>query len=433
MFRPSSRRAWFKKVFGYSLLGYLAGREYVGKLMAQGIGHRFRNNVYTRLGVRPFIGANIPFTFLSGSLEWPEVRRSVEEASHYLVNIVDLQRAVGKRLAEISGAESGMVTSGAAGAIATATAACIAGTDPEKIWQLPDTTGLKEEVMMWGGRSIFDSALRLAGGKPVVVRTLDELRAAISDKTAMLHTGYTADPNPVAPPPLKDMIAICKPAGIPVFVDAAGGIPPVENLRRYASMGVDLYTFSGGKGLCGPQSSGLLLGRRDLIEAALANSSPVEGAVCRPMKVGKEEIIGCLAAVEKWLTIDLDSLYRAQRKKLGKIAAMVETVPGVRTETNIRTGSNRFMQLLVHWDEKTFGLTVEECARQLREGDPPISVLSNYNPYITRVREFFPDPEPHEVPKSRRTPLTVYSLGLQPGEELIVGQRLRDVLRAAQS
>ena len=396
--------------------------------------HSFDTNVYTHLGVKPFINANLPFTFLSATVVWPEVRRAIDEAAHYMVDIVELQRGVGRRLSEISGAESGMISSGAAGSMALATAACIAGTDPEKIWQLPDTTGLKNQVIMWGGRSIFDSALRLVGGKPVVVRSLEALRCSISDNTAMLCTGYSADPDPVDPPPLAEMVLICKSAGIPVFVDAAGGIPPVDNIRRYARMGVDLYGFSGGKGLRGPQASGLLLGRQDLIEAALANATPVEGAVCRAMKVGKEEIIGCMAALEKWLTIDLDALYREQTETLKRIAGLVESVPGVETKIELRNGSNRFMQLIVNWDEEALGLTVDECGRELREGDPPISVLCSYNPYVTRVREFFPPAPPDgKSVKHQSSPLTVFSLSLQPGEEQIVGSRLRDVLMAALS
>ena len=396
--------------------------------------HNFANNVYTLLGVKPFINANLPFTFLSATLVWPEVRRAVEEASHYMVDVVELQRGVGARLAEISGTESGMISSGAAGSTALATAACIAGTDPEKIWQLPNTTGLKHEVIMWKGRSIFDSASRLAGGKPVVVNTLDELHRAINDKTAMLHTEYSADPDPVEPPPLAEMVSICRSAGVPVFVDAAGGIPPIDNIRKYSCMGVDLYGFSGGKGLCGPQGSGLLLGRKDLIEAALANTSPVEGAVCRAMKVGKEQIIGCMAALEKWLTIDLEELYQAQTEMLERIAGIVKSVPGVETEIELRTGSNRFMQLVVRWDEGVFGLSVDECGRELREGDPPISVLSNYNPYVTRVREFYPPAGPDGKPARRQgSPLTVFSLSLQLGEEIIVGGRLRDVLMLARA
>ena len=398
----------------------------------QGTDHSFDANVYTRLGVKPFINANLPFTFLSATVVWPEVRRAIDEAAHYMVDVVELQRGVGRRLAEISGAQSGMVSSGAAGSMALATAACIAGTDPEKIWQLPDTTGLKDQVIMWGGRSIFDSALRLVGGKPVVVSSLDALRRAINDKIALLCTGYSADPDPIDPPPLAEMVSICKSAGVPIFVDAAGGIPPIDNIRRYARMGVDLYGFSGGKGLRGPQASGLLLGRQDLIEAALANATPVEGAVCRAMKVGKEEIIGCMAALEKWLTIDLDVLYREQTEILKKIAAFVDSVPGVETKIELRAGSNRFMQLVVRWDEEAWGLTVDECGQELRVGDPPISVLCGYNPYVTRVREFYPPTPPDGKPTKRESsPLTVFSLSLQPGEEQIVGKRLRDVLMTA--
>ena len=400
--------------------------------IAQETDHTFESNVYTRLGVKPFINANLPFTFLSATVVWPEVRRAIDEAAHYMVDVVELQRGVGRRLAEISGAESGMVSSGAAGSMALATAACIAGTDPEKIWQLPDTTGLKDQVIMWGGRSIFDSALRLVGGKPIVVNSLEALRRFINDKTVMLCTGYSADPDPADPPPLEEMVSICKSAGVPVFVDAAGGIPPIDNIRRYARMGVDLYGFSGGKGLRGPQASGLLFGRRDLIEAALANATPVEGAVCRAMKVGKEEIIGCMAALEKWLTIDLDMLYQEQTEMLQRIAMFVESVPGVGTQIEVRTGSNRFMQLVVRWDEEAFGLTVDECGRELREGEPPISVLCSYNPYVTRVREFYPPTAADGKPVKRETsPLTVFSLSLQPGEEQIVGTRLRDVLMKA--
>ena len=163
--------------------------------------------------------------------------------------------------------------------MATATAACIAGSDPNKIWRLPDSAGMKNEVLMWGGRSIFDNAIRLAGGKPLVVKTVDELRRAITSDTAMLYTGYPADPEPQNAPPLAEIVSICHESKVPVFVDAAGGIPPVENVTRYAKMGVDLYAFSGGKGLKGPQCSGLLFGRKDLIEAGLMNSSPMEGAV----------------------------------------------------------------------------------------------------------------------------------------------------------
>lgn len=427
---PSTRRRFFKRAWGYALLGYLSLAGVRSKTATRRGGHSFRDNVYTRLGVKPFIMANIPFTFLSATLMWPEVREAMDEASQYFVDIVQLQRAVGRRLAEISGAEAGMVTSGAAGAMAVATAACIAGDDPVKIRALPDSEGMRNEVLMWGGRSVFDNAIRLAGGKLKVVKNLENLRDSITDRSAMLYMGYPADPVPRNAPPLEGIVSACRQRGVPVFVDAAGGIPPVENLRRYAKMGVDLYAFSGGKGLKGPQSSGLLLGRKHLIEAAIMNSSPIEGAVCRPMKVGKEEIIGCLAAVEKWLTIDLDSLYQDQNKKLERIEAMLSTVPGVRTTIETRRGSNRFRQLVVDWDESEMGISSNECGRRLREGDPPIQVLSNYNPYVIRDSHPKPKPDP-DTRKAKSSSLTVYSLGLQKREEMIVGRRLREILLEA--
>src|SRR6478609_8626094 len=175
-------------------------------------------NIYTRIGVRPFINARGTWTYLSGSLELPEVREAKQEAARHFVDIFELQRAAGKRLAELSGAESGMITSGAAGAIASATAACIAGTDPAKIWQLPDTTGLKNEVIMFGGRSAFDSAARLAGAKLVVTHTHDELRESVNDRTAMIYTTALGER-------LQKALAIAKNSKVPLMLDDAAGIP----------------------------------------------------------------------------------------------------------------------------------------------------------------------------------------------------------------
>ena len=162
-----------------TILKYAAAAPLLGSIAADAMWQKARaavtkpapGNIYAKIGVRPFINARGTWTYLSASLELPEVRAAQEEAAKHFVDIIELQRGAGRRLAELSGAESGMVTSGAAGAIASATAGCIAGTDPAKIWQLPDTTGLKNEVIMFGGRSAFDSAVRLAGGKLVVART----------------------------------------------------------------------------------------------------------------------------------------------------------------------------------------------------------------------------------------------------------------------
>ena len=184
---------------------------------------------------------------------------------------------------------------------------------------------MKHEVVMAGGRSAFDSAIRLTGAKLVLADSPEEVANAINESTAMIYTNDLGEK-------LRQELAIAKEHKVPLLLDDAAGIPPADNAKLYARMGIDLYCFSGGKGLRGPQCSGLLLGRKDLIEAALLNSSPREGAVCRPMKVGKEEIIGCLTALETWLKIDEKKLYAEWNARIDRIRKLVETVPGVTTE-----------------------------------------------------------------------------------------------------
>ena len=412
------RRTFLKWAAALPLLGQIAAQDLVAK--AQRIAGN-EGNIYARLGVRTLINARGTWTYLSGSLELPEVQQAQSEAAKHFVDIFELQHAVGRRLAELSEAESGMVTSGAAGAMASATAACIAGTDPARIWQLPDTSGLKHEIIMVGGRSAFDSAIRLAGGKLVLVETHEQIQNAVNDKTAMIYTTDLGDK-------LEKEISIAKSAAIPLLLDDAAGIPPIENLRLYAKMGADLYTFSGGKGLGGPQCSGLLLGRKDLIEAALANTSPWEGAVCRPMKAGKEEIMGCLAAVEAWMKMDLNALDRQWNERVQKIARLVETVPGVTTDIQVPKGGNRYPTLSVKWDERAWGFSVADCARQLRDGEPRIEVLTADNPSgVAAVREGLPSAK---APRERNQ-VQIVSMTLRDGEELVVGRRLREILNAA--
>jgi L-seryl-tRNA(Ser) seleniumtransferase len=384
-------------------------------------GRSAKDNLYTRIGLRPLINARGTWTYLSGSLELPEVRAAKQQAAMHFVDMFELEQAVGKRLAELSGAEFGMITSGAAGAMAAATAACIAGADPAKVWQLPDTTGLKHEVVMFGGRSAFDNAIRLAGGKLVLAHTHDELRAALNDQTAMVYTTRDGED-------LEKALAATRQARVPLLVDKAAGIPPFENLTRFARMGVDLYCFSGGKGLMGPQCSGLLLGRKDLIQAALANYSPWEGSVCRPMKVGKEEIMGCLAAVEAWSKKDLNALDREWNDRVKRIAKLVETAPGVTTEIQIPKGGNRYPTLTVRWDEQARGMSVQECAAKLREGEPRIEVLTASNPSLVPAVH---EGDPKSKSPGRPDELRIVPSTLQPGEDLIIGRRLREVLGGA--
>ena len=417
----SSRRSFVKLVAAAPLLGQLAARDLYAQA-ATAMGKDPRQNVYSRLGVKTVINCRGTWTYLSGSLEFPEVLQAQQEAGQYFVNMIELQRGVGRRLSELTGAESGIVTSGSAGAMAAATAGCMAGTDDKYIWQLPDTTGLKNEVVMVGGRSAFDSAIRLTGAKLVLTYSPEELANAINDKTAMIYTTDLGEK-------LQRVLAIAKDHKVPLLLDDAAGIPPVDNAKLYARMGIDMYCFSGGKGLRGPQCSGLLLGRKDLIEAALLNSSPREGAVCRPMKVGKEEVIGCLTALETWLNIDEKKLYAEWNGRIDRIRKLVETVPGVKTETYIPDDGNRYPTLKISWDQQAWRFTIADCVEQLRAEEPVIEVLGLDNPSLVKaVREGNPNHKEHKGPDH----IELVSMTIQPGEEMIVGKRLRAILGAAQ-
>src|SRR5690349_1445815 len=419
----ANRRSFIKLLAAAPLLTRIRARDLYAQA-ATAMGKDPRQNVYTRLGVKTVINCRGTWTYLSGSLEFPEVREAQLEASKHFVNILDLQRAVGRRLSELTGAESGIVTSGAAGAMAAAAAGCMAGTDDKNIWQLPDTTGLKHEVIMVGGRSAFDSAIRLTGAKLVLVYSPEELANAVNENTAMIYTTDLGEK-------LQKELAVANDRKVPMLLDDAAGIPPASNARLYAKMGIPLYCFSGGKGLRGPQCSGLLLGKKDLIEAALLNCSPREGAVCRPMKVGKEEVIGCLTALETWLKLDEKKVYAEWKGRVDRIRKLVDTVPGVKTDTYTPADGNRYPTLKVSWDQNAWKFSISDCVQQLRAGDPVIEVLGADNPsLVTAVREGNPKP----TAKERKLPdhIELVSMTIKPGEEMIVGQRLRSILRAAQ-
>lgn len=422
--RESNRRGFMKMLAASPLLAQIAAQGLYVK-SAAAIGLDPTGNVYSRLGVKTVINCRGTWTYLSGSLQFPEVRDAQADAGKYFVNMVDLHRAVGRRLAELTGAESGLITSGAAGAMAAGTAACMAGNDPKKIWQLPDTTGLKHEIIMVGGRSAFDSAIRLTGAKLVLVEKPEDIANAINENTAMIYTTDLGDK-------LVREAAVAREHNVPLLLDDAAGIPPIENIKLYAKMKLDLYTFSGGKGLRGPQCSGVLLGRKDLIEAAMRNSCPFEGSVCRAMKVGKEEVIGCLTAIETWLKADSKKLYDEWNLRVDRIAKLVETVPGVRTEIYVPDDGNRYPTLRVSWDQQAWGFSITDCVQKLREGDPVIEVLGIDNPsLVSAVKEGIEKPKSISKEIKEQDHIELVSMTIQPGEEMIVGQRLRTILSAA--
>jgi uncharacterized pyridoxal phosphate-dependent enzyme len=382
-------------------------------------------SIYAELGVRTLINGRGVATFYSGTLMPPEVHRAMQRASEHFVEILELQKAVGARLAQFAGTESAMVSSGSAACIAQATAGCMAGTDPDKVSRLPDTTGMKNEVIITQ-HSVWDRSIALTGARPVMVGSLREMESAINDRTAMIEMEF-GEQRAVK---LKDAIALAKARGVPFMLDAAYMCPPFERLKELAQMGPDLFCVSGGKGIFGPQCTGVLFGRKDLIEAALRNGSPYEGAICRPMKVGKEEIVGVLAAVEWSSKRDYKADCKIWQARMQFIADEVAAIPGARAEVYYRTIGNEVPYLAVSWDEHAFGLNRQQCVDALRTGDPQIEVIGG------EYREVV---QPGSAPPFKETPhpgepdrlLAIASNTLKPGEERIIARRLKEILGPA--
>ena len=365
-----------------------------------------KRDLYKELGVRTFINAAGTFTSLTASLMPPEVLQAIEASAKSYVVLDELHDAVGRRIASLIGCEAAMVTAGAASALTLGTAAAITGKNPDFIRRLPDAADLKNEVIVQKShRYGYDHAVRNCGVKLVEVETREEFARAVNDRTALMLF-FNAN-EPVGKIKLAEFVEFGKKHGVPTFNDAAADVPPVENLSKYIKMGFDLVTFSGGKGLRGPQSTGLLLGRKDLIEAARLNGPPNSDAIGRGMKVNKEELLGMMVAVELYLKRDHAADWREWEKRVKLIADAVGRLPGITTEVWIPEIANHVPHLRVKWDAAVRKTTVQDVARQLREGQPSIEVTPTA-----------------EV-------LTIGVWMMQPGEAQVVGRRLKEVLQAA--
>jgi L-seryl-tRNA(Ser) seleniumtransferase len=367
------------------------------------------SGVYAKLGVRTLINAVGTLTTLSGTLMPPEVTRAMEEASRNFVAIHELQAKVGARLSELTGAPAAFVTAGASAALCLASCAVTAGADRVRMTQLPDLTGMRSEfIIQRAHRSPYDQAFRMVGGKFVTVETADEIRSSINNKTAALvmvlshnSTGHKVE--------LDQMIEIAHKANLPLILDAAAEVPPPENLTKFVKMGADMVAFSGGKNLRGPQCSGILMGRKDLVEAAYANSSP-NNFLPRIAKVGKEEIIGLLTAVEICLKKDFAADRREFHAMLDRVAERLKGVPTVKTELIPNLDFSHSPRLSVQWDEAKLGITLDQMVKRLREGEPSIEASD-----MTKFRP-------------RWKGLGIFPYNLKAGEEIVIAQRVKQIL-----
>jgi L-seryl-tRNA(Ser) seleniumtransferase len=359
-------------------------------------------DVYRELGVRPLINAAGTYTTLGGSLMPREVVAAIESAAGQFVNLLELHEAVGRRIAALVGCEAALVTCGAASALTLATAACVAGKDAEGIRRLPDTTGMKNEVLIQKAhRYGYDHAVRNVGVRLIEVETSQDLERAVGPRTAMML--FFNDRDGDGRIAVDEFARLGKKLGVPTLNDAAADVPPVEHLTRYLKMGYDLVVFSGGKGLRGPQSAGLLLGRRDLVQAAALNNNPHTDSVGRTNKVGKEEIVGMWAALEHYLKQDPKVLWTEWERRVQVIAELV-ALPGVRTMPFVPPIANHVPHLRIQWDG-TIGLKPAAVVQRLRDGEPRI-----------------------EVRPLTGDGLEVAVWMLEPGQERVVGRRLREIL-----
>lgn len=401
MTKPT-RRSLFSLPVWLAAAGSLRPTDLYASYLASRHGENYR-----QIGIRPIINAAGTYTTLTGSVMTADVCNAMAEASKCFVPLVELQQTVGARIAKLIGVPAALVSAGAASAIQLATAACIAGKDQDKIRRLPQSDGMANEVIMVKQHRMgFDHAARASGGKIVEVDTLEELNKAIGPKTAMLFYVHIYEPKGKIS--RADFLAAGKKAGVPVFNDAAAELPPHDNLWKIVDEGFDLVSFSGGKGLRGPQASGLLVGRKELVEAAAMNNNPFSDTIGRGMKVGKEEIMAILKAVEVYMQRDHAADQRLWRGFMEHIAAEVAATPSVKTEVYIPgPGGHPVPYLRIQWDQKKLGLTYEQCRDRLSAGEP-------------RVEINLADDE-----------INLASYNLFAGEERIVAWRLREVLRGA--
>jgi uncharacterized pyridoxal phosphate-dependent enzyme len=365
-------------------------------------------NVYEELGVTTVINGQGTMTVLGGSLARPEVEAVMALAGQHFCSIPDLEVAAGKRIAEMLKLPEGhtaLVTSGAAAAMQSGLAGILTGDNPKFIEQLPDLTGMKSEVIIQKShRNPFDHQLRATGAKLVVIETTDELRKAVNPQTAMLHFSNFA--NASGQIKVDEWAKLGKELNIPTFIDAAADTPPVSHLWEYANMGYDLSAFSGGKAIRGPQCAGLLIGRKDLVANALLNNSPHEDTLGRCAKVGKEEIIGMVKALELYLHEDHEALNKEWQRRLESVSAQITRIPGVTTTYSVPDVANHVPHMDIKWDPSHISLDPRDAYKALRGGEPSIVLASN------------------------PTGLGMNSFMLQPGEEKIIADHLVQLFRA---
>ena len=385
------------------------GKLFAWKPAATVSGFGQSGNPYEELGVPTVINCDGTMTVLGGSILRPELESVMAQAGRHFVRIADLEVAAGKRIAELLKLPEGysaIVTSGAAAAMQSGLAGILTGANEQFIHQIPDLTGMKSEVIIQKShRNPFDHQLRTTGIKLVVIETREELKNAVNEKTAMMHFSNFA--NAAGQIKVEEWVQLAKEYKIPCFLDAAADTPPVSHLWDYANMGYDLIAFSGGKAMRGPQCAGMLIGKKDLVAHALLNNSPHEDTIGRSQKVGKEEIVGMVKALELYLNEDHEALWKQWQERLDFISREITRVPGVSTSFFVPDVANHVPHMAITWDASRIALTPAAVSAMLKDSKPSIAMS----------------------PGEERPGLAMNSFMLQEGEHKIVAERLVRTLR----
>ena len=366
---------------------------------------KLNRDYFKELGIRTFINAAGTYTSMTGSLMPKEVIDAINYGSLEYVNLDELQDKVGERIAELLECEYATVSSGCFGAMSIAMAGVMSGKDPKKIKQLPDTTGLRNEVILQESHTIgYAQALTNVGAKLVKVKTAEELENAINEKTAMLwFLNANTDRGDIR---WEEFVSLGKKHNIPTFIDCAADVPPVDNLFKFTRIGFDMVAFSGGKGLRGPQSAGLLLGKKEYIEAARLHTPPRGETIGRGMKVNKEEVLGMLAALELYLSKDHQAEWKMWEDQIDLISESAKSVSGVETTIHVPPHANHVPSLKIRWDQSKVNISPDNVRKILREGSPSIETVGNKNE------------------------IGITTWMMVPGQEKIVAKKIKKILKS---
>jgi L-seryl-tRNA(Ser) seleniumtransferase len=399
-----TRRKLLKSLSVLPFVGSMLGTEILSaQVLSNSVAQPATRDFFKELGLRTFINAAGTYTSMTGSLMHKEVTDAISYGATEYVNLDELHDKVGERIAALLDCEYATVSSGAFGAMTIGLAGVICGMDKEKVEQLPDTTGLKNQVILQKGHNIvYTHALKNVGVDIVLVETRKELEKAINEKTALMwFLNANTDAGEVKH---EEFLQIAKKHNIPTFIDCAADVPPVDNLFKFTKMGFDLVAFSGGKGLRGPQSAGLLLGNKKFIQAARMHTPPRGFNIGRGMKVNKEEVLGMLVALELYLQRDHAKEWKMWEGQIELISDQALSVEGVETEIHVPKYANCVPSLRISWDQARIKISPEDLRKELREGHPSIETVGG----------------------KENVGITTWMM--DPGQERIVASRIKEIL-----